>query len=277
MGGFTIAWFVALAIGIGIAGLGHLLPETAKPKFGKFLLGTGCILVLVAVVGLGRDAYLKYIAPGPAPASQVPAKPPVQPEKKETLAQAPKQKPKPKRVVHKKPKPSKSVSAKGPNSGAVGSVTQGPGSITQIGGNNNSATVNNFGPPDRHISPVQRAAIVSYLTGKTCAIQEIGMAFDAIDGQEYANEIRRAFKAGGCHVPTDLQLISFGGTGPEARGIVIEWHMNHGYKPGGRVPDPQSPPGVIFGALRRAGVRCCTFMNDAQLGAGKVAVLVGRR
>jgi hypothetical protein len=86
------------------------------------------------------------------PAAHVPATPPVQPEKKQAVAQAPKPEPEPKPRVHKKPKPSKSVSAKGPNSGAVGSVTQGPGSIAQIGGSNNSATVVNPGPlpPDVH-------------------------------------------------------------------------------------------------------------------------------
>ena len=35
----------------------------------------------------------------------------------------------------------------------TGSITQGAGSIAQVGGQNNSATVNNFTPPERHLGP----------------------------------------------------------------------------------------------------------------------------
>jgi hypothetical protein len=41
----------------------------------------------------------------------------------------------------------------GQNSPAVGTIAQGPGSIAQVGGSGNQATVNNFAPPVRHLQP----------------------------------------------------------------------------------------------------------------------------
>ncbi|MFZ0960716.1 MAG: hypothetical protein WAO35_07395 [Terriglobia bacterium] len=59
MEGFSPAWFIAVAIGIILLAIDHTAPARKKKKIGNRLLGIGIAILLVGVVGLARDAYMK--------------------------------------------------------------------------------------------------------------------------------------------------------------------------------------------------------------------------
>jgi hypothetical protein len=154
-----------------------------------------------------------------------------------------------------------------------------PNGIANVASNRGTQTVNNFGLPDRHVSLGQRDLIVSELRGKVCAVNFIGVMFDAADGQTYATELRDSFKAAGCRVPDDIRLVSMGGSGPEPHGIQIEWNRDGASVPNGeRVSvDDRSPAGIIISALLKPGVRCRLVGNDPQLKEGEIGMIVARQ
>lgn len=154
-----------------------------------------------------------------------------------------------------------------------------PNGIANAAPNRGSETVNNFGPIDRHVSASQHDLIVSYLRGKTCNTNFIGVMFDATDGRTYGAELLNSFKDAGCSVPKEVGLIVPAGPGPEPRGIKIEWNMGSTHPPNGaRVSvDLKTPAGTIIDSLLRAGIACCLVGNNRKLPEGEINVIVARQ
>lgn len=105
-----------------------------------------CLCVFLGV-SLGVKALIKAknertpVAPQITQSQQTPVQPPAtipQGEKAQRKKQIPKEAP--------------GVSTSGSDSPAVGSITQGAGSIAQVGGTGNQATVNNFEPLPPHVN-----------------------------------------------------------------------------------------------------------------------------
>jgi len=75
-------------------------------------------------------------------------------------------------------------------SASVGSIVQGPGSIAQVGGTGNTATVNNLGPVARHLSEQQITALGNMTIPDSVRLT-IRTVSDS-DSQRYAHEIFNA-------------------------------------------------------------------------------------
>ncbi len=77
---------------------------------------------------------------------------------------------KPKPPRKHKPPPAPQITANGKDSGAVGTLNQGPGSIAQIGGQNNTAIIGSVPPPARKLSVENASRLASAVTAHTATI-----------------------------------------------------------------------------------------------------------
>jgi len=125
-----------------------------------------------------------------------------------------------------------------------------PNGIANAAPNYGNQTVN-AAPPDRHLSPEQRAAIISAIQGKSCRITTVGALSNVEDAQNYALELMDAFKSGGCLVPDNvLPLMSLKGTW---RGIKVIYYDDVPHSEGSRVSVPlDTPQGIVVAALDSA-------------------------
>lgn len=82
------------------------------------------------------------------------------------------------------------VSTSGNQSPAIGPLTQGSGSLAQLG-NGNTGSVNNYGPPERHLTDAQRDGLEKI--AKDLPFHVIVMTAAEHEPQQYAEEIRQAF------------------------------------------------------------------------------------
>jgi hypothetical protein len=143
-------------------------------------------------------------------------------------------------------------STQGSDSPAVGTLNQGPGSIVQFG-HDNTATVNNFAPPERHLTAEQKKAIVDSLQGKTCKLWWVLALLNAPDAQQFASEIKDAFKDAGCEIPAiGVQPA----VNPSGTWHGIEIDLNDGIQHGQNEPavnlDYSKPYGIVIRALQAA-------------------------
>lgn len=102
----------------------------------------------------------------------------------------------------------KSVPRVEPHSATVGSLSQGAGSVAQIGGKNNSATVNNFSEPYRHLSSTQKGEIdnlAASLPDDTIQWLKVQTEPDP-DAEAYGTEIGNIFKKRGKVKDTEYRL-----------------------------------------------------------------------
>ena len=140
-----------------------------------------------------------------------------------------------------------------------------------------TAGVVNIASADRHLSPEQKAAIVSAVQGKLCRITMAGALSNVGDAQNYALELLDAFRSGGCIVPDDVvPLIS---TREMWRGIKVVYHdaISHVQK-GGRVyTASDTPPGVILNALDSAHLGPVVVGGDADTPKDMIQLAVGGR
>jgi hypothetical protein len=153
-------------------------------------------------------------------------------------------------------------------------VEVGQNGIANGAPNFGTQTVNNFGSPERHLTPEQRAAIASSLQGKACKITMIGALVNVQDAQNYALELRDAFRAGGCEVPEAVVfLASANGTWS---GIKVSYNDPAPHENAERIyTPPNSPPGVILNALDSARLGPVMVGSDTSGVKAAVVLAVG--
>ncbi len=98
------------------------------------------------------------------------------------------------------------------NGPAVGSITQGPGSIAQVGGTGNQATVNNY-PPPRRLSAQQKNDFVECIKARPGRFS-IGAISNNGEAYRYAQDWREVFMSAGWeieHKDIPIQIFMIGG------------------------------------------------------------------
>jgi hypothetical protein len=171
------------------------------------------------------------------------------------------------------PRPSHTTPISQPTYG----VTNPVGSIVnQNSPNNGVQTINNLSPPDRHLLPEQKAAIVAALQGRICAITLLGALTNVEDAGAYAIELRDAFRSGGCSVPDNVVPLtnSEGGW----RGVKVVYHNETAISAGQRIyTAPDTPAGVVLTALDRANLGPVFVGGDATTPIDMIELAVGRQ
>lgn len=188
MEGFNSAWFIAAAIGIVLLGLDWVIPDAVRDSVGWILLTVGSIFLVVGFVGLGRSIYVKdakkaQTTTDSSNTQKQPATGQINEQSKLT-----KQPTTPASNVsskeHPRNKPESAVNLSG-------GISQGPGSIAQIGGSQNSAIVNNYGTTEWHLSEQQKATFGDFaetLPAQTAETIVIGDIPDR-QSQTYASDL----------------------------------------------------------------------------------------
>ena len=96
----------------------------------------------------------------------------------------------------KVPQAKPNQSAGGDNSRISGGLTQGPGSIAQIGGTGNNATIINNGPEPRRLSPVERTSLSMCLAQNPGEVDISAVSGDA-EAYNFAKDWAYAFGQAG--------------------------------------------------------------------------------
>lgn len=164
--------------------------------------------------------------------------------------------------------PPKAPEQHGDNAGAIGgSLSQGAGSIAQIGGNGNQATVNNFTPPERHLVPAE--------------IAELRMVADAMptdagswfhvdtlnlpESTSFATEIYNIFSSKNKAVPgPDIWMVS---PTPTPKGVYVLVLQGDAH-----FSVAQNLVNVLAKYLPKGSL---TFMSVPGLKPGEVKILIG--
>jgi len=161
-----------------------------------------------------------------------------------------------------------------PGGATTGNINQGPGSIAQVGGTGNSATVNNFGDPARRLTKEDRDILISQLAGSTSKVT-FGSMLSAPDSYMYASDLQSAFRAAGVSSPEPEDRIApmMFGEHPWA-GVEICWW---GTESKGSSVDvaSDSPQGKIIGALQAAHVHSISVRVGPEIPEGLIRVVVG--
>jgi len=161
----------------------------------------------------------------------------------------------------------------GKDNAQAGPVTQGPGSIAQIGGAQNQATVNNYGAVDRHLSVETTKAlgdIAQAIPNKNK--QPVGfLVVESAEAETFADEIAMAFLKPG-----------------------IKDGLGDGQATAGRNWHPQTPKGVVIvvkdkddpafplaqqiaNAMSSTGVPAVGIMFNPNGSSGRVIIIVGEK
>lgn len=154
---------------------------------------------------------------------------------------------------------SKKKKAKGPTEAAPavnnlpsGSITQGPGSITQLGGVGNTATVNNFALPDRRLDDNQVSILVACLKAHPGKF-EVGSIANNNEAYRYALDWYETFKAAGWKPePEQVQIFMIGGG--MWSGLHVDVHGGWDSASNRAVLEPGAPETSLQGCLNNAHV-----------------------
>jgi hypothetical protein len=148
-----------------------------------------------------------------------------------------------------------------------------PNGIANAAPNYGNQTVNTA-PPDRHLSEAQKADIVSAIQGKACKITMMGALINIEDAQNYALELLKAFKAGGCDVPDGVvHLMASNGTW---YGIKVTYHDDVAHPNGEMIyTPPDTPQGIVLAALDSAHLGKVMVGGNANIPKDAIQVSVG--
>jgi hypothetical protein len=150
-----------------------------------------------------------------------------------------------------------------------------PSGIANAAPNLGTQTVNNA-PPARHLSDEQKAAITSFLQGKVCKITIISYAVNVDDAENYALELRDAFKSGGCSVPD--QVIAGLSNDAILYGLRVDYHDDAWHVTGDTIAVPVgSPQEVIVKTLMSARVGRMAVGARPDVPDHSVQLIVGAR
>jgi len=139
-------------------------------------------------------------------------------------------------------------------------------------------TVNNFAPPERHLSAQQKDAIVTFLQGKDCKVTMMGILENVPDAQAYAIEIADAFKAGGCVVVGD-RVQPYMADRPWS-GIGVFYYDEHPIfvaNGQGIYTPPGAPQEVVIHALESAQLGRILVKPDAHIQKDEIVIVVGNQ
>lgn len=93
----------------------------------------------------------------------------------------------------------------------VGNITQGPGSIAQIGGNGNTATINNLSSPARRLTDQEIDSLASCLRVKPGQFEIAAIANNS-EAYRLAEDLSRVFKSAGWQDKAErIQIFMIGG------------------------------------------------------------------
>lgn len=108
---------------------------------------------------------------------------------------------------------------------AGNTVTQGPGSIAQIGGSQNQATINNFGPINRSLSDSQEQTLINVLSSLPPVRVHIVRWQGGVEVQKFADQFVEAFKKTHWVIADDIDSLEPAkGTG---LGVVVKSQEEH--------------------------------------------------
>ena len=168
-----------------------------------------------------------------------------------------------------------STQANGGKSVAVGSITQGPCSVLQAGGNNNQATGGNCEPQERHLLKEQCDAIQQELRGKNLTLK-IGSLIGATDAYDYAWEFLKCLDAAGVRLEPD-RVMYMGIHGPLFTGIEVSVRGTPPQSTTTQWVDKRSPQGMVIQALVNAHFdQQITTGMSPDYPEGVVAIVVGK-
>src|SRR5438309_5790054 len=155
--------------------------------------------------------------------------------------------------VTAKPRRNAEKPATPPSAPSVGSITQGPGSIAQVGGVGNQATIiGAVPPPPRRLSEQQLSALTVAVSVHPSKILILYTQHDE-GAYGLAKQIGDALMAAGWTLkqpPTEAMIFSEGGA--PLRGMEVTWHGDD-VPPGSIIHfDPSTPWGPLSAQLMRA-------------------------
>lgn len=198
---------------------------------------------------------------------------PEQSQPAQKQAQEKKSKPQENESVKKNVRPPKTKRhSQGDNSPNVGSITQGPGSIAQVGGQGNQATVNNYGPPSRRIHAAGRATVLATLKTKPGKITIYHTMGD--EPYQFATDMYEVLQDAGWNVVGPLPVVQ----DKPWKGLMVRFHARE--KPdlpnGTRVNvPPNSLAGTLIRAVMQANVSCCTVQPTAEEPEDSISLVIG--
>ncbi len=129
----------------------------------------------------------------------------------------------------------------------------------------------NIVPAERHLTPLQKAVIADFVRGKQCKINMLRALINVPDAQNYALEIAKAFRDGGCDAPKECNLGTI--PGGARHGIEVTFHDDAIHRDGEKVfVHNGTPEGVITGAFDHAKIPI--FVNTTGE-KGIVSLLIG--
>lgn len=145
------------------------------------------------------------------------------------------------------PKKRITTAAAGQDGAAVGNITQGPGSIAQIGGIGNQATIiGTISPPPRSLSDQEMARLKQAVSGQPFKILILYVQNDE-ESYNLAKQIADTLSGAGWALkgPPSGAMFFAEGDAPPLRGMLVTWHGDQ-VSPGVRVSLDLSMP---WGAL----------------------------
>ncbi len=163
----------------------------------------------------------------------------------------------------------KAVSDKVAPTSSVGAITQGPGSIAQLGGTGNQATVNNYAVADRHLTPATANAL-SDIARSIPDKDQFPVGVVVVEGGEaesFADEIATVFYTQGIGAPRATGGRYWSPQTP--RGVLIAVKA---------IDDPAFPLAQrIANAMSSTGVPAVSLMVNPDRSSGKVLIIVGEK
>ncbi len=145
--------------------------------------------------------------------------------------------PRPKSSPMSPPKPTPRA-----NNPTVGNISQGVGSIAQVGGTGNMASVtNNFSPPQRHLTAEQSSQLITILSKDGPFDVTLEPAIGNLEAQTFADDFKSVFTKSSWRVADPAWIIA-----GQVPGLII------------MVDDPDHPPQgaqMLAQALLNAGIK----------------------
>jgi hypothetical protein len=158
-------------------------------------------------------------------------------------------------VKPKKPKPPQpqvKIEQHGAGSGTVGgNLTVGPGGIALVGGAGNTATVNNYGPPQRHWSKEAKEEIADCVKA-TPAEFSLVITAGATEQQTFAQDWQEMFNLAKWHVDDPSYPIKSGMPNIVWYGVHVKVH-NDASADNRPALTPNSPEMALFNCLKDRG------------------------
>jgi len=292
MSGLSWWSFFAFSLGMVLVGIDFKMTSSQKKKFGSYLLFVGIPFLLIGVIGMVYDVYVKWFRPAltatvqaPAPTPQVgnTMQPPasVKEEIKGNREQSPqyhaRKAPRSLPASVQAQQPPIQVSGSPGGIGNVGGITAGPCSNVQVGGSGNQAQTN-CGPIERHLTEAQKNSLILALIGKPLKLT-FGALVNVPDSQQFAIELCEALKEP--KVSDNCNIAPMMSNGSPWVGFKFTYKGDAAPYIGAPVSVPKnSPAGNVIGAFIAAGLgvseSSLVLDPEPNLAEDSVVIVVGQ-